>query len=97
MAEYIDRQAVLDAIPQTNEDKTVSLFGVVADFIVLVSEIPAADVEPVVHGHWIKRRYGLRKIYYHCSHCHFGLSKIGDDHYCPYCGAKMDEEANNGR
>lgn len=48
MAEYIERQAVLDAIPHAEKDEKISLFGAVADVIMLVSDIPAADVAPVV-------------------------------------------------
>lgn len=95
MAEYIDRQAVLDAIPQANEDKTVSLFGVVADFIVLVNEIPASDVAPVVHGHWRKSKEGVCGDYlFVCSACGADYwespSYCKQAHYCPNCGAKMD-------
>ena len=95
MAEYIDRQAVLDAIPQTNEDKTVSLFGAVADFIVLVNEIPAADVAPVVHGHWVdeckcsacgEMSYEEAKSDETDPNCYYVLSD-----YCPNCGARMGE------
>lgn len=101
MTEYIDRQAVLDAIPQANEDKKVSLFGAVADFIVLVNEIPAADVAPVVHAHWEMKpvdttpgTYHLKKAF--CSNCG-KPNKQYRPPYCPHCGAKMDEEANDGR
>lgn len=88
MAEYIDRRAVLDAIPQANNDKTVALFGVVADFIVLVSEIPAADVAPVVHGHWVYGEFGIP----HCSECGEEAKLDMISPFCPNCGAKMDEE-----
>ena len=58
MAEYIERQQVFDALPIVNEDKKISLYGAVADFMVLVSAIPAADVAPVVHAHWIRTNNG---------------------------------------
>jgi hypothetical protein len=47
-AEYIKRQTVFDSLPIVTEDKTISLYGAVADFMVLVSAIPAADVVEVV-------------------------------------------------
>ncbi len=58
--------------------------------------IPAADVAPVVHGHWVVRfegPYKRRKCY--CSHCgkHNGIGGIVKNQekpYCPNCGAKMD-------
>ncbi len=46
MAEYIDREKVFDSLPIVVEDKKVSLYGVITDFMVTVSAIPAADVVP---------------------------------------------------
>ena len=34
-----------------------------------VSDAPAADVAPVVHGRWIEKSATARKIYFECSHC----------------------------
>lgn len=60
-----------------------------------------ADVAPVVHGEW--EDYGAGVC---CSKC--GISLFHQDtnnnagiepscfEYCPYCGAKMDLEENNG-
>ncbi len=61
-----------------------------------VSDAPAADVAPVVHGKWIVRfdgPYNRRRCY--CSHCgkHNGIGGIAQNQekpYCPNCGAKMD-------
>lgn len=64
MSEYIDRQALLDAIPTTEEDKQISLYGAIADFIIKVNTIPAADVVPVVHGHWIENRSEYYELCY---------------------------------
>lgn len=51
------------------------------------------------HAHWIEDNYCG---YFTCSNCGGvgtanGMSPIKDCHlnYCPYCGAKMDEEASN--
>lgn len=52
MDEYIERQKVFDSLPVVTEDKTISLYGAVSDFIVYVSAIPSADVAPVRHGTW---------------------------------------------
>lgn len=95
MSEYIDRQALLDAIPPTKEDKQISLYGAVADFISLVCDVPAADVAPVVHGHWISEYIGYGVTRYRCSRCGviIGESEIDDfghSKYCCMCGAKMD-------
>lgn len=42
--EYIERQKVFDSLPVINDDKTVSLYGAIADFIAIVSKIPSAEV-----------------------------------------------------
>ena len=88
MSEYIDRQALLDAIPSTKEDKQISLFGAVADFISLVCDVPAAGVAPVVHGEW--------EHHCICSVCKIACGPKNEAvrkfySYCPNCGAKMDE------
>ncbi len=96
MSEYIDRQALLDAIPPTEEDKQISLYGAVADFISLVHDVPAADVAPVVHGRWIRFKEPDSEtgyIHMRCSVCSAYWSDPSHaDHfrYCPNCGAKMD-------
>ena len=60
------------------------------DCMNVLDEMPAADVEPVKHGHWINENF-----YTHCSAC--GKMAIYDKYgqefesdYCPHCGAKMD-------
>lgn len=69
-----------------------------------VEQMPRVDAVPVRHGRWLDcndkaaRRtsfYG-RVIDAYCSEC--GKWLVGsdeyccEDNYCPYCGAKMDEE-----
>lgn len=60
-----------------------------------------ADVQPVVHGKWIKNEgIGVRGVGWHCSVCKENDvwafidkgEKTQDDLYCPNCGAKMDAE-----
>ena len=89
MAEYIERQSVLDAIPHTDEDKQISFFGAVADFVAIVSEIPAADVAPVVHSKWEICSDGY---YPYCKRCRNEPQGRVMTKFCPNCGAKMDEE-----
>ena len=64
--------------------------------------LPAADVAPVKHGHWI-REYDCCYTTPHCSECgETALTKEGTSYdyvyssYCPRCGAKMDGGENNG-
>ena len=92
MSEYIARQALLDAVPPTEEDKQISLYGAVADFIVMVNAIPAADVALVVHGEW--------EHHCICSVCKIACGPKNEAvrkfySYCPNCGAKMDGGARN--
>ena len=47
------------------------------------------DAVPVKHGHWIKKPWLIGTTYV-CSRCQ--QYHVLDSHYCPECGAKMDEE-----
>ena len=58
-----------------------------------VSRIPAADVAPVVHGHWVNETDRIN--HWHCSNCEYVIGlKWSEYHYCPKCGARMDEEVD---
>ena len=85
--EYIEREKLNDML----ED-----FCVNESFYDALQTIPAADVAPVRHGHWINENF-----YTHCSAC--GKMAIYDKYgqefesdYCPHCGAKMDGGDLNG-
>ena len=56
----------------------------------VVVDAPAEDVVPVIHAHWIDYGEGVE-----CSHCEWYA--LFGTHYCPNCGAKMDEEKVNER
>lgn len=86
MSDYIKRQQVFDALPILEKDKQISLYGAVADFIVLVSKIPAADVAPVEHGRWLQIMNGVGV----CSNC-YKLDEVDPiATNCRFCGARMD-------
>lgn len=56
---------------------------------------PWADAEPVRHGRWIEntdeKRPALFQRGWLCTAC--GTRQTyGRSEYCPFCGAKMDEE-----
>lgn len=55
-----------------------------------VSELPAADVAPVVHAEWIDSPDKLIKM---CSYCKADWGVFDNETYrfefCPNCGAKM--------
>lgn len=60
------------------------------------------EVVPVVHAHWIESYWGATGA--ECSNCHWVIPAYDMDYqevkhdfeYCPYCGAKMDEEVDDG-
>jgi len=54
--------------------------------------MPAADVQEVKHGRWL-RPYS-NKQYKKCSVCgrEFSVNLPYDANYCPNCGAKMEED-----
>lgn len=95
MADYIDREAVLMKLMQD---------GCSAKNVQLITDIPAADVEPVRHGKWITigerklfRLYGAfdvpqseTKMEYSCSTEGCWIQTTYRYPFCPGCGAKMD-------
>ena len=91
MAEYIDREAALMKLMQD---------GCSAKNLQSISDMPAADVAPVVHGRWIMvddscGKYACsacREIEQECTEWGAGHYNPVDKDYCPNCGAKMDEK-----
>ena len=71
-----------------------------------VRDMPAADVAPVRHGHWIGEGDGyadgeLVFDVWNCSECDYCIDDGTDDpetlpKYCPGCGALMDGWNCNG-
>ena len=66
-----------------------------------IDEMPAADVAPVRHGHWIEQEnWALDDYYYTCSACGTewvtieGTPEENGMDFCPNCGAKMDGKEN---
>ena len=105
MAEYIDREALLQDIEQSvvfsARTGTVSAEMRGARKIVdRIRNAPAADVAPVKHGKWIEVQ--KENIWndivpvLECSAC--GKYTVGTrgimtkSNYCPNCGAKMGAE-----
>lgn len=77
------------------------------DIYSAIDNAPAADVAPVRHGRWLhtEEPLGWKDVdCMECSACHDSWI-IEEDYcfddmplwnYCPNCGAKMDEGADNG-
>lgn len=99
MDEYIKREAAIKAIEKADYTLIANdADSCKADYLrEIIESVPAADVVPVVHGHWI---WHEEEFEYECSacHCRFDYNHTFEifDHgfqyanYCPHCGAKMD-------
>ena len=95
MAEYIEREALLEDIQAAveNEGMGSMVAGALKRY---VKRVPAADVAPVRHGRWIEPSrlyYGAKP--YECSLCcsdtFWKKHSITEKYpHCPNCGAKMD-------
>ena len=103
MAEYIERETFLKEIEERyclpckeawkdhNGCKCRACW--VDDMRGDVIDAPAADVAPVVHGHFVHGgpRFAGGVDWWHCSNCG-KLASVVDTRfdYCPFCGARMD-------
>lgn len=99
MPKLIDACRLVDCLPVLAEDKQISLFGAIADFVVLISEQPTIEADPVRHGYW-ENANGRPKTYIRkCSVCGKEAYFCGRGcsyKFCPNCGAKMDLEESDG-
>lgn len=96
--DYIKRSDAVSAFCGNCEGTEVcGQLGEPCEEVKQINAIPAADVEPVRHGKWVRHGEG-----YDCSECKKWVE--GDIRYsfedrtpflpvyCPFCGAKMDKE-----
>ena len=84
---YIEREALVERLKKEECD---------CEWLWAILDIPAADVVPVRHGHWIPQFVSKRGLSDHfmCSECaestftprKFEMIKYA---YCPNCGAKL--------
>lgn len=90
MAEYIEKSAAVKIAERygLSDGSVLGKHSGIADCIAEeISQLPAADVAPVVHGRWIEDGSGIII----CQECKRGYNLIAKyTHYCPNCGAKMD-------
>lgn len=105
MADYIDREALIENLKDWYcvKPKCNSYHGIkcracyMADAIADIEGAPAADVAPIVRGHWLiwEERFPDRatgkNLGVFCSVCE-NHSDYNSD-FCPNCGAKMDEKS----
>ena len=107
MAEYIEREALIEKCKAIIQDKwndksaPVSWSHAYADFIEDIENQPAADVATVVHGRMKKsgeftvERYQYKIVEEKCSVCeHYSIrfKHKSESNFCSHCGAKMCEE-----
>ena len=93
MPEYIEREAVL----KHSRPIEVGAFSEI-DVVTVenIKSVPAADVEVVRHGEWIKKHLFSMNyddwFEYTCSECneHYRDYEKFPKNYCPHCGARMD-------
>lgn len=90
MAEYIEREAVIDLITRRYENPEICTQE--------INSIPDADVAPVVHGRWEH----LGGDEWLCTACGFVITTEGSwdkptKKYCEDCGAKMDRGDNDAK
>lgn len=101
---YIDRDAFSKQLEHEKElmERGLSFnTSLIAHTIGIVQEkvkkFPTADVEPIVHAHWIRRLRDHRNDYhdvmeypYRCSACRVKNKELTKR--CLECGARMDEK-----
>lgn len=99
---YVKRTFVLDLINEVNSSGGFKSYSDYSTMFDLVDDMPAADVQPVKHGHWIEevREVGgffkLNQTYIHCSECgkeHYS-GTLPKPNFCDNCGADMRGEGN---
>lgn len=86
---YIDCETVLEQITEIKNDFSPTVRPMFDVFKHMLSEAPAADVAPIVHGEWIETGYKPRFTKeVECSNC--GKTQLGVTKHCPNCGARME-------
>ena len=86
MAEYIEREALRDALYDAD---AITMSGVK-----ILNQFPVADVAPVRHGRWVTHSDRPDSLICSVCKCGFDMWKHDPHNYCPNCGAKMDGGAD---
>lgn len=84
--EYIEREEAIKAMDELGERYGITVGN---NFKAIIRNIPATDVAPVRHGHWVSMGdCGVTR----CSCCGWSIEECIEDKYCRECGARMDGE-----
>lgn len=88
MDAYISKEQVLRLIDgvEFDADDDYYVDDILNYLLMEVEAMPPADVRPVVRGQRLEDEDGWPV----CGCC--GGSLDNDEQYCPFCGAKMEEE-----
>ena len=104
MAEYIDREALIDAVESIDwysvykgkltvgAPNTENALYKASSIYSAIDNAPAADVVPVRHGKWETNSDRPDSLICSVCKCGFDMWKHDPHNYCPNCGAKMDLE-----
>ena len=93
--EYIEREAMVEIITMLKSEIDGKCMMDDEALLYFIKKMPAADVAPVKHGHWVKEKPDVL-IYWHCSVCkNCYYLEEPNANYCPNCGAKMDGGEEN--
>ena len=103
MPEYIERDECRNEFYESvlcilSEDSTNDRANQIIDAF---DDLPTADVQPVVHAHWIPQYVSKRGLsdFFTCSECDkscftYHKVKMCSNNFCPNCGARMDGDDN---
>lgn len=84
--DYISRGALIEAVQEViQETPPGDVRGGLSLVFPILSEIPAADVRPVVRGEW--RKSELFNDHPECPVCSYVSRERSN--FCPNCGAEM--------
>lgn len=97
MSDYTSREAAIEDFEQCNQENSTWTPQRVKT---LLMRLPAADVEPVRHGEWLRTDDDWNSLVtIQCSACGGEWCfEVDEDvqllgyNYCPGCGCKMDLE-----
>lgn len=93
--EYIRRDDFIQYLEKCKKGAAVTnlVWAAIMAIECYVRDMPAADVAPVRHGHWIKDEFFSDEVNNgeKCSQCGELIGWFGNlPKYCPGCGALMD-------